>query len=80
MQACELGFPKYLVTKFPSALHDCTKHLVVASASEENLARVEFEERTADRPNVDTEIIWHAEDCDGHSVHVMKSCATKFAY
>lgn len=80
MQACELGFPKYLVAEFPPALHDCTKHLVVASASEENLAGVEFEERTADRPNVDTEIIWHSEDCDGHSVYFMKSCATKFAY
>ena len=80
MQARELGFPKYLVAEFSPALHDCTKHLVVASASEKNLASVEFEERAADRPDVDTKIVWYAKDCNGCSVYVMESRATTHAY
>lgn len=60
------------MTEFSPALHDCTKHLVVASAGEENLSSVEFEERTADRPDVNTEIIWHSEDCDIYSVYAMR--------
>lgn len=80
MQTCELGFPKYLVAEFSPTLHDCTKHLIVATASEKNLAGVEFEERTANRPDVDTEIVWHAEDCDEYSAYVLESCATTHAY
>lgn len=80
MQSRELGFPKYLVAEFSPALHNCTKHLVIASASEENLAGVQFEEGTADRPDVNSEIIWHAEDCDDYSVYVRESCAMTYAY
>ena len=44
METGKLSFAQDLVAKFPTTLHDRPKHLVVASPSKENLARIELKE------------------------------------
>lgn len=53
------------MTEFPSAFHDRSEHLVVVAPCEENLAGVELKKRAADGPDIDAEIVGHAENCLG---------------
>lgn len=57
MLAAEFGLADKLWGKFAAALHDRTKHLVVAAAGKENVARIELEERAADGPGVDAKVV-----------------------
>ena len=63
MQACKLRFSQYLITELSSALHDCSKHLVVVPPGEQNFSRVKLEECASDGPDVNTEVVGHAENC-----------------
>lgn len=63
MLATKLGLTQDLMAKFPPAFHDCSKHLIVAAASEKNLASVQLEEGATDGPDVDAKIVRYAEDC-----------------
>ena len=63
VEAGKLCFPQYLMAEFTSAFHDSTKHLIIASTSEQDFARVELEECTPDGPDVNTKIIRHSQDC-----------------
>ncbi len=47
MKPGKLCFPQSFVAKLAAALHDCPKHLIVASSSKENLPRVELEKCTS---------------------------------
>ena len=55
-------FPEDLVAEFAPTFHDSSKHLVIASASEQNFARVELEESTSNRPYINTKIVRHTEN------------------
>ena len=63
METGKLCFSQYFVAEFTSAFHDCAEHLIVAAACEENFTSVKLEERAANRPHIDTEVIWHTENC-----------------
>lgn len=48
---------QHLVTEFASALHDRPKHLIVRPPREQNLARIQLVQSTADGPDVNGKIV-----------------------
>ena len=64
MQSGELSLPKDFMAKLSPAFHDGAKHLVITAASEQNLASVKLKESAPNRPDIDAEVIRHAEDWD----------------
>ena len=60
MEGGILSLSEYLVAEFASALHDCTKHLIVATPGEQNLSSIKLEEGTSDRPHVNSKIVRHS--------------------
>ena len=59
----EFSFPEDFMAEFAPTFHDSSKHLVVASASEQDFACVKLEERTSNGPYINTKIVRHAENC-----------------
>ena len=62
MQPGKLCFAEDLVTEFASALHNGAEHLIVGASSEEDLARIQFEEGATDRPCIDSKVVRHSQD------------------
>ena len=48
------------MTEFASAFHNRAKHLVIIAAREEDFPGVEFEKCTANRPDIDCEVVGSA--------------------
>ena len=62
MHASKLRFSQYLMAEFTATLHDGAEHLVVGAAGEENLASIELEQSTTNRPSIDGEVVGHAKN------------------
>lgn len=67
MQAGELCFAEDLVVELATALHDRSEHLVVGTSGEEDFASVQLEEGTTNGPDVDGEVIGHAQHYQSQS-------------
>lgn len=62
MHPSVVGLLQHLQAEFASALHDRAQHLIVALASEEDLASVQFEERASNRPSIDGKVVRHTKN------------------
>lgn len=66
MHPSVVGLLQHLQAEFASTLHDRAQHLVVAFASEEDLASVQFEERASNGPSIDSKVVRHTKDYEGN--------------
>lgn len=57
MNIPKLSLLDHPVVDFPLELHHVQQHLVVGPTGKEDLARVEFVERAADRPDVERAVV-----------------------
>ena len=64
------------MAEFASTLHDSTEHLIVTAPCEEYLAREKLKESAAHRPNINAEIVGHAENLGTVSSKLEKESET----
>ena len=64
MLLAEHALPNQFVGHLAFHIHHQFQHFVVGFAGEHDLARIEFEQRNAHRPQIDGVVVAHAQNCN----------------